>query len=158
VSLQKVGTTGTWVTIEHASTDADGSWSARHRWIRTGRVRASIDGAVSPSVAVEVLPVLQARAAARRVRAGGLVAVSGSVTPQRAVNVLVERKVRGRWRRVGTVRVKVRRGRFSARVRLRSAGLYRLTPWSVTVKAQTLYVRAVRHAKDVPPATGGTPA
>jgi hypothetical protein len=159
VSLQKVGRSGTWVTIEHATTARDGSWSARYRWIRTGRVRARIDAAVSPSTVVGVVPLLQARSRTKRVTAGGLVAVSGSVKPSSTVRVLVERKDRrGRWRRVGTFRARVRRERFTARLRLRSAGLYRLTPWTGRTRAPVLYVRAVRHAKDVPPPTGGTPA
>jgi hypothetical protein len=159
VSLQKIGTKGTWVTIEHATTAQDGSWSARHRWVRTGRVRASIAGAVSPSTVVGVVPLLQARSRTKRVKAGGIVAVSGSVQPSSAVHVLVERKdSRGRWRRVSDVRVKVQRGRFSANLRLKTAGLYRLTTRTGPVAAPALYVRAVRAAKDVPTPTGGTPA
>jgi hypothetical protein len=79
------------------------------------------------------------------------------------VRVLVERKDRrGRWRRVTEVRAKVRKQRFSASLRLRQAGLYRLTARTGTaarpVAAPALYVRAVRRAKDVPPPSGGTPA
>jgi hypothetical protein len=153
VSLQKVGTKGTWVTIEHAATAADGSWSASRRWVRTGRVRAAVNGVVSPSTAVQVIPLLQASSRAKHVRAGGTAAVSGSVQPSQKVFVLVERKdSRGRWRRVGTVRARVSRGRFSASPRLRSAGLYRLTPWTGSIRAPQIYVRAVRTT------TGGTPA
>ena len=67
--------------------------------------------------------VLQARAQARRVQAGGLVAISGSARPAGSINVLVERKGRsGRWSRVGTVRARVRRQRFRTNIRLRNAG------------------------------------
>jgi 5-hydroxyisourate hydrolase-like protein (transthyretin family) len=163
VSLQKVGRSGTWVTVEHATTASDGSWSVRYPWIRTGRVRARVDAVVSPSVVIEVVPLLQASSKATRVRAGGVVALSGSVRPAAAVRVLVERKDRrGRWRRVTEVRAKVRKQRFSASLRLRQAGLYRLTARTGTaarpVAAPALYVRAVRRAKDVPPPSGGTPA
>jgi len=153
VALQKIGTKGTWVTIERTTTGRDGGWSARHRWIRAGRIRASIDGAVSPSTVVQVVPILQASATTKHVKAGGVVGLSGSVQPSQAVNVLVERKdSRGRWQRVTTVRARVVRGRFSVSPRLKSAGLYRLTPWTGSTKAPVIYVRAVTRL------TGGTPA
>ena len=153
VALQKIGTKGTWVTIERTTTGRDGAWSARHRWIRAGRIRASIDGAISPSTVVQVVPILQASATTKHVKAGGVVALSGSVQPSQAVNVLVERKdSRGRWQRVTTVRARVVRGRFSVSPRLKSAGLYRLTPWTGSTKAPVIYVRAVTRL------TGGTPA
>ena len=153
VALQKVGKTGTWVTVARATTGSDGAWSVRHRWIRTGRIRARIDTAVSPSTVVPVIPILRASSRAKRVQAGGAVALSGSVQPSQSVFVLVERKdSRGRWRRIGTVRARVRSGRFSVSPRLKSAGLYRLTPWTGGIKAPVIYVRAVRGA------TGGTAA
>ena len=159
VSLQKIGNNGTWVTIEHPTTGADGAWSARHRWVRTGRIRALVDAAVSPSTVVEMIPLLQARSRTTRVQAGGVVAVSGSVQPSAAVRVLIERKDRGgRWRRVSDAGVKVRSGQFSANFRLKTAGLYRLTTRTGPVAAPALYVRAVRSATDVPPPSGGTPA
>jgi hypothetical protein len=153
VSIQKVGKSGTWVTVEHATTGRDGGWSARYRWIRTGRIRARIDGAVSPSTVIPVIPLIQATSQAKHVRAGTVAALSGSVQPSQSVFVLVERKDnRGRWRRVGTVRARVKRGRFSVRPRLKTAGLYRLTPWTGKTRAPVIYVRAVRGA------TGGTAA
>src|SRR5439155_25172362 len=159
VSLQKIGNNGTWVTIEHPTTGADGAWSARHRWVRTGRIRALVDAAVSPSTVVEMIPLLQARSRTTRVQAGGVVAVSGSVQPSAAVRVLIERKDRGgRWRRVSDAGVKVRSGQFSANFRRKTAGLYRLTTRTGPVAAPALYVRAVRSATDVPPPSGGTPA
>jgi hypothetical protein len=141
------------VTVARTTTGRDGGWSVSYRWIRTGRIRARVDTAVSPSTVVPVIPILRATSRAKHVRAGGAVALSGSVQPSQSVFVLVERKdSRGRWRRVGTLRARVRRGRFSVSPRLKSAGLYRLTPWTGKTKAQVIYVRAVRGA------TGGTPA
>jgi len=78
------------------------------------------------------------------------------------VYVLVERKGSdGKWRRSSVVRGRVRLTSFSAAVRLKSAGLYRLTPKAGSTGASSaaapLYVRAVagvrarRSAK-----TGGT--
>jgi hypothetical protein len=153
VALQKVGKSGTWVTVARATTGRDGAWSARYRWIRTGRMRAQVAGAISPSTVVQIVPIIQASTRVKHVAAGGVVALSGSVKPSQSVSVLVERKdSRGRWQRVTTVRAKVVRGRFSVNPRLKSAGLYRLTPWTGSIKAPVIYVRAVRRL------TGGTPA
>jgi N-acetylmuramoyl-L-alanine amidase len=162
VSLQKVGKSGTWVTVAHATTGADGAWSARYRWLRTGKVRARIDGAVSPSTIVEVVPLLSARSRTARVKAGGTATITGSIRPGAAVRVLVERKdARGRWLRVAEVRATVRKQSFTAQLRLKRAGLYRLTPRTGSsarpTAAPALYVRAVRRAKDAVP-TGGVQA
>ena len=155
VALQKVGKSGSWVTVVRTTSGRDGGWSARYRWIRTGRMRAQIQGAVSPSTVVEVIPIIAATTRAKHVRAGAAAALSGSVQPSQSVYVLVERKdSRGRWQRVTTVRAKVVRGRFSVSPRLKTAGLYRLTPWTGKTKAPVLYVRALRAAAT----TGGTPA
>jgi hypothetical protein len=118
-------------------------------------MRAQIQGAVSPSTVVEVIPIIAASTRAKHVKAGAAAALSGSVQPSQSVYVLVERKdSRGRWQRVTTVRAKVVRGRFSVSPRLKTAGLYRLTPWTGKTKAPVLYVRAVRAAAT----TGGTAA
>jgi hypothetical protein len=153
VALQKIGKSGDWVTVVRTTSGRDGGWTARYRWIRTGRIRARTDTAISPSTVVPVIPEIQASARARHVSAGDAVALSGSVQPSSSVFVLVERKdSRGRWRRITTARARVRRGRFTANLRLKSAGLYRLTPWTGKTKAPVIYVRAVRGA------TGGTAA
>ena len=159
VSLQKVGKSGTWVTIEHATTGSDGGWSARYRWVRTGRVRARIEGAVSPSAVSRSSRCCRPGRGRRASRAGGLVAVSGTVQPSSAVDVLVERKDRrGRYQRVTDVRVRVRRGRFSATSACGARACTGLTTRTGPVARARVFVRAVRSAKDVPPPTGGTPA
>jgi hypothetical protein len=162
VSVQKVGKSGTWVTVARATTAADGTWSARVPWVRAGKVRAAISGATSPATLVGLVPLLQARSLTTRVKAGGSATLTGSVKPTAAVRVLVERKdSRGRWRRISEAPVKVSKQRFTAHVGLRRAGLYRLTPRTGStarpVAAPALYVRAVRRARDVKQ-TGGTSA
>jgi hypothetical protein len=162
VSLQKLGRSGTWVTIARATSASDGGWTARVPWVQTGRVRAVIDGATSSSALVTVIPLLQARSLTTRVKAGASATLTGSIRPGAPVRVLVERKGRsGRWRRVSEVGVPVRGQSFTAHVSLRSAGLYRLTPRTGTaaqpVAAPALYVRAVRRARSARQ-TGGTPA
>jgi hypothetical protein len=64
----------------------------------------------------------------RRVASGTLMRLSGRVRPADPVRVLVEwRGGDGRWRRVRVLRAAVRGTNFSAAVRLRRPGLYRLT-------------------------------
>jgi len=72
----------------------------------------------------------------------------------------VERQVRGgRWVRVAEVPAQVRSGRFTAKVRLRTPGIYRLTARAGTkakpVAAPAVFVRAVRNQADVARASGG---
>jgi hypothetical protein len=177
VSIQKQGKTR-WVTIAHATTADDGRWRASVPWRRAGRVRARarVNGSavvVSPETAVAVVPVLKARAAARRIRAGSMLLVTGRVRPVGPVTVRVERQTRGgRWVRTADVRLRPRRSDFAARVRLRRAGLYRLTPRTGTashpVTVPAIYVRAVRRLRNgglsaesgppAPPTGGARPA
>ena len=170
VSIQKQGSKG-WVTVARATTDATGAWYSGLRWRKAGRLRArvAVPGlpvAVSPAITLDCLPVLQARTLTRRVRAGSAVTVQGSVRPASALRVVVARQDRlGRWQTLYSLPVRARRGEFSAQVRLRRAGLYRLTPRAGSgpraAAAGALYVRAVRRGRAARPApnpTGGAGA
>ncbi|HEX6390117.1 MAG TPA: N-acetylmuramoyl-L-alanine amidase, partial [Solirubrobacteraceae bacterium] len=157
VSVQKQGGSG-WVTLAAAQTQPDGSFSARIPWRRAGNVRAratppGAGGAIrSPVVSIALTPILRTTHpdARSRVKAGGAVRVRGSVRPADAVAVVVERQGRdGRWHRVRVVRARLDGRRFGATVRLRKAGLYRLTARTDDVRAEPIFVRAVRSAADV---------
>jgi hypothetical protein len=66
----------------------------------------------------------------KHLQAGRNVAISGTVAPKPTtgrVEVRFERKVGRRWRKVRKERIRVRRGRFLTRVRLRTRGLYRIS-------------------------------
>jgi hypothetical protein len=66
----------------------------------------------------------------RRLRAGRNVAVSGTVSPRPAtgrVEVRLERRAGRRWSRVQRKRINVRGGRFLTKIRMRRAGLYRVS-------------------------------
>ena len=65
----------------------------------------------------------------RRIRRGRRVAVSGVVTPAAdgQVVVLLERKVRGRYRRVRSRRVALNNGRYLRFFKPTRRGLYRVT-------------------------------
>lgn len=173
VSIQKQGKTS-WVTIARATTGDDGAWRAAVPWRREGgvRARARVSGSalvVSQVSSVAVVPILKARAATHRVRAGSALLVTGRVRPAGPVTMRVERQTRsGRWVRVSDVKLSPRRPDFATRIRLRRAALYRLTPRAGTARrpvvVPAIYVRAVRRlsrggmsAESAPaaPPTGG---
>jgi hypothetical protein len=129
VSLQKRGRTGAWVTVARATAGADGSWALNVPWRRSGQVRARSGAASSIVASVAVVPsVALRRPRRRRIASGTVLRLSGRVRPAGPVRVLVEIKGRdGRWRRVRLVGARVRETNFSAAMRMRRPGLYRLT-------------------------------
>jgi hypothetical protein len=84
----------------------------------------------SSPIAIRVLPLLRMQLSSKHLQAGRNVAISGTIAPKPTtgrVEVRFERKVGRRWRKVSKKRIKVRRGRFLTRVRLRTRGLYRIS-------------------------------
>ena len=163
VALQKQGASS-FVTVGRATTRADGGWDVTVPWRRGAAVRAlaTVAGSTvrSSPVSVAVGTVLEVAPGASRVRVGRSVVVAGKVRPSGRVRVEVERQARGgRWVREAEVPATVRSGRFTAKARLRSPGLYRLTVRTGTkaklVAAPAVYVRAVRSQADVLRAAGG---
>jgi hypothetical protein len=156
VSLQKQGS-ATWVTLARVTTQNDGRWSAALPWRRGGRLRARavLPGAataLSPVVEVGVVPVLQATVSSRRVRLGNSPLVQGMIRPVTPVSLHVERQQRdGGWIPTGDVLVRTKHQKFQVRVRLRRAGLYRITARTAgpagPVVAAPMYVRAVRRPR-----------
>jgi hypothetical protein len=149
VALQKRGTGGGWVTVGRTTALVDGSWVVRVPWRRGGDVRAMSAGVTSKAIEVPVNPALTTRRAPRRVSAGSSVALSGRVRPAVAIAVLMERQGSdGSFRRVRLIKGTVRLTTWHAAVRLRRAGLYRLTARTATndgdVRGRPIYVRAVR--------------
>jgi hypothetical protein len=130
VSLQKRGKSGGWVTVARATAGADGSWTAQVPWRRSGAVRARSGTASSIVANVAVLPTVALRPPRRpRIASGSVLRLSGRVRPGGPVRVLVEFKGGdGRWRRVRLAGAQVRGTNFSAAMRMRRPGLYRLTP------------------------------
>jgi hypothetical protein len=163
IALQKQGAKS-FVTVGRTTTRDDGGWDVTVPWRRGAAVRALATVAGSPvrssPVSVAVGTVLQVAPLAARVRMGRAVAVTGKVRPGGPVRLRVERKTRGGgWVRVVEVPAKVRGGRFTARARLPTPGLYRLTVRAGTrakpVVAAAGIVRAVRSQADVSRAAGG---
>jgi len=114
---------------------ADGQWSTTIDLPHTGSVRARFPGDAtrapleSSSLNITVVPRLEAGISARRIRRRRRLTVSGVVTPSNEsdVVVLLQRKVRGRYRRVRRRRAVLRDGRFLRYFRPTRPGLYRVT-------------------------------
>ena len=112
----------------------DGAWSITLGVPRTGSLRARFpgDGTRAPlessGLKVTVVPALSLGLSTRHLRRGRRVAVSGVVSPApAAASLLLERKVRGRYRRVRRRRLPVRNSRFLRVLRPSRPGLYRVT-------------------------------
>ncbi len=163
IALQKLSASR-FITVGRATTRADGTWGVAVPWRRGGAVRALATVAGRPvrssPVTVAVGTVLQVTPGPKRVRSGRSLLVTGRVRPGGLVRVRVERQLRGGgWVRVAEVPARVRSGRFTAKVPLRTPGIYRLTTHAGTkakpVVAPAVLVRAVRNQADVARASGG---
>ncbi len=131
VSLQLAGAKG-FFTSRSATTSADGSWSVTlptsySRTLRAVAARAGGGLVTSRQLRVGVVPRVRVRSI-RRVGQRRKFTVSGFMRPRRErITLEVQRKGSdGKMRTIARIRVKVRAGRFSARLRLRRAGLHRV--------------------------------
>jgi hypothetical protein len=125
-----------WSGVTAATCGPDGRWAADVVLPQSGLVRAVFHGDdarpafASAPVAITVLPNLTLALSGRRIRAGEAVGVSGTLAPRPAsgrVECRLERRVGRRWVRAQKKRINLRGGRFATRLRLRRAGLYRVT-------------------------------
>ncbi|MGH2917711.1 MAG: N-acetylmuramoyl-L-alanine amidase, partial [Solirubrobacteraceae bacterium] len=158
VSLQIAGGSG-FYTSRHVTTGADGAWSimlatSYSRTLRAVALRSGGGLVTSRQLRVGVVPRIRVRAT-RRVGARRTFKVSGSIRPRRErITLEVQRRGSdGKMRTVGRLRVKVRSGRFAARLRLRRPGLHRLRAVFRTDARNSFgsspqrYVRVVRRGR-----------
>jgi hypothetical protein len=147
VLVQKRGKKS-WVTIAKTVTGADGSYSATIPWRASGRVRvrADVDGgqAVSSAAEVDCIPLLSM---SKKARVGKSSAVKGKVKPAETFKVMIERKSGSKYRKVGTYSIKTKRNAFKAKLPLRKAGRYKITPvvknGKKVFKGKSVLLRAV---------------
>ncbi|HWI21752.1 MAG TPA: peptidoglycan recognition family protein, partial [Baekduia sp.] len=147
VWAQKRGTSS-WVPMTKGFTSADGSYSITIPWRASGRLRTHAvvdDGiAVSAAATVECIPQLSQMKKARVARRA---TVKGKVRPAETFKVLLERQTGGRYRKIGTYSVKARKSAFKAKLPLRRAGRYKLTPvvkiGTKTFKGKSALLRAL---------------
>ena len=154
ISLQLAGRSG-FSTALQPRTSADGAWSAvlPTSYSRTLRAVARRSGGsivTSRQLRIEVAPRISVQAA-KRIAAGRRFTVSGNVRPRRARLMLeLQRRSNGMMRTVARMRVKVRSGRYTVRLRLRRAALHRLRIVSKADASNSFgssarrYVRVVR--------------
>jgi N-acetylmuramoyl-L-alanine amidase len=142
------GSGGAFTPLATAHCGVDGSWSATVDLPRTGTIRARFPGDAtraaleSSSLRITLVPKLSLFLSSRRVSRGSRIRVSGYLAPATSarVDVLLERKVRGRYRRLRRWRLPVRNTRFRGGVRPSWPGLYRITV-SVDGASTRQYVR-----------------
>jgi hypothetical protein len=104
----------------------------------------------TPPVARSDAPVVTAKAATKRIRAGNSILLSGKTDGSGAVQVVVERAGgNNRFKFQRRVKMTVRDGTYSGRIRLRTPGLYRFTAKvGDTGRSPQVFVRAVRRTAD----------
>jgi len=128
---------------------ADGTWATTLDLPQTGTIRARFpgDGArpamESTSVRVKIVPLLDMTVSKTHLRRGRELAISGilwSRANEARVDVLIERKVRGRYKKVRLRHAKVTDHRYLRSLRPGTPGLYRITV-SVPGARQRRYVR-----------------
>jgi hypothetical protein len=135
--------------IATARAAADGSWTTTLDLPQTGTVRARFPGdgsrpaMESATLRVRILPLLELNVSTTHLRRRRRLAVSGvlwSRAGEAKVDLLLERKVRGRYRRVRRRLVAVGDHRYLRFLRPSRPGLYRITV-SVPGAKQRRYVR-----------------
>jgi hypothetical protein len=148
IRYASTGSGGAYSALAATRCAVDGSWTATVDVPRTGTIRARFPGDAtraaleSSSLNITLIPKLSMFLSSRRFRRGRRVRVSGYVAPATSthVDLLLERKVRGRYRRVRRRRLRVRDTRFARLLRPSRRGLYRITV-SVDGVSTRQYVR-----------------
>jgi hypothetical protein len=133
--LYSTGSGGAYSPLANTRCAVDGSWTTTVDLPRTGTIRARFPGDAtrsaleSSSLAITLVPRLSMFLSSRRIRRRRRVRVRGIVapTPSTPVELLLERKVRGRYRRVRRRRLPVRNSRYRRALRPSRPGLYRIT-------------------------------
>jgi hypothetical protein len=176
VQLQRQTTGRTFKTIARTTTADGGAWSLAFVPSKRAVVRVAFPGdaahrtSQSKTATVQVRPNLTFTKPPSRVRTRTLVNVPGTIAPRKSiVRLVVERRSgRGRKGRIASVRTRVRGGRFKARIRLRSNGLYRMyviypgDSKNLSARGKSFLVRVARRgatstpAQPQPGAGGGT--
>ncbi len=148
---------GTPVTFERISGHRDGDSTscpgaalyAQLPALRVAAQRVAPPPAATPPTPPVVrsdAPVVTARAATKRIRAGNSILLSGKTDQRGPVQVVVERAGgTNEFKFQRRVSMTVRNGRYSGRIRLRTPGLYRFTAKAGdTGRSPQVFVRAVR--------------
>jgi hypothetical protein len=119
-------------TIIKTRTDGNGDWRSEFRGRSNRTVRAVYPGnaehrtVTTAAHEIKVIPRLQVRSRARRIKRKQIAWLKGKVDPKRKLKIVVERRTpKGRYKRNRTIYVVKKKFRIG--MKLRSLGLYRLT-------------------------------
>jgi len=134
VHLQRQATNGSFKTIVRGTTGAGGSFALQFSPSKRAVVRVRFPGdtahgaSESRPATINVRPVLSWTRPATRVAPKALIRVPGTIAPRKpTVRLIVVRKSgKGRKGVVASVPAKARSGKFTARIRITGAGLYRM--------------------------------
>jgi hypothetical protein len=148
VALEYQAAGSAWTAVASTIAGPGGAWAIESVPPSSGLFRATFAGdatrapVASPSVRVDVLPLLSLKLARRTLRRGARAEIIGTVDPQQRVQLVIERRVGTRWRTHTSRFVRVRRGRFDVRRKLKAPGRYRVTAIAGKTRRQrTLRVR-----------------
>jgi hypothetical protein len=169
VALQRQTAGGGFKTVVRGATDDGGNFSLSFQPSKRAVVRVLFEGDAShrPSqskpAALQIRPALTFATPASRVGLRGLVSLDGTIAPRKSsVRLVVERRSgRGKKGRIAYKRVAASGGRFTARMRLRGAGLYRMylvfpgDANNLPVVGKAFFVRAAKGARAPAAGTGG---
>jgi hypothetical protein len=148
VALEYQAAGSAWTELASTIAGPGGAWAIESVPPSSGLFRAAFGGdgtrapVASAPVRVDVLPLLSLHLGRRTVRRGARVEITGSVDPLQRVQLVIERRVGTRWTTSSSRFVRVRRGRFGVRRRLKATGRYRVTAIAGKTRRQrTLRVR-----------------
>jgi hypothetical protein len=175
VQLQRQTTSGSFKTIVRGTTGDGGSFALQFNPSKRAVVRVRFPGDASHGASesrpatINVRPQLSWTRPASRMAPGRIVSVPGAIAPRKpVVRLVVERRSgKGRKGRIASVAAKASSGKYKARIRLKTAGLYRMyvvfagDKKNLTVSSKKFYVRVKKGgggtAAPAPEATTPTP-
>jgi hypothetical protein len=134
VHLQRQATNGSFKTIVRGTTGPGGSFSLQFNPSKRAVVRVRFPGdaahgaSESRPATINVRPVITWTRPAKRVAPRALIRVPGTIAPRKSIVklIVVRRSGKGRKGVVASVPAKASSGKFTARMRIRNAGLYRM--------------------------------
>ena len=134
VQLQRQTASGSFKTIVRGTTGAGGSFALAFNPSKRAVVRVRFPGdsshgaSESRPATINVRPQLAWTRPASSATPGAIVSVPGAIAPRKpSVRLVVQRRSgKGRKGRIASIAARAGTGRYKARIRLRTAGLYRM--------------------------------
>jgi hypothetical protein len=165
VHLERQATSGSFKTIVRGTTGPGGSFAMQFSPSKKAVVRVRFPGdaehgaSESRPATINVRPLLTWTRPSSRVRPRALIRVPGTVTPRKPTVrlIVVRRSGRGRKGVVQNIPARASRGKFTARTRIRTPGLYRMRVIfsgdgkNLAIYGRWFFVRVSKGARTAPP-------